>query len=130
MLLHTFVVSSLCAAKIVLTMSNLAGSRCYCDRPVVMKTIWGGRNAGRRMEACVAGDCYYEVWIDEPLNTRARGALEELMQKNKDLHESYHKKMERVRARQVKRRGAIWAQLQLIHNELSASDSSEEDEVF
>ena len=92
-------------------MSNLVGSRCYCDRPVVMKTIWGGRNAGRRMEACVAGDCYYEVWIDEPLNTRARGALEELMQKNKDLHESYHKKMERVRARQVKRRGAIWAQL-------------------
>ena len=52
------------------------------------------------------------------------------MQKNKDLHESYHKKMERVRARHVKRRGAILAQLQLIHNELSADDSSEEDEAL
>ena len=98
-------------------MSTFLGSRCYCDRPVVMKTIWGGRNAGRRLKACGAGDCYYEVSIDEPLGTLARGAIKELVQKNKDLHECYHKKMERVRARHVKHRGAIWAQLQLIHNE-------------
>ena len=92
MFLHPFV-SILVYCGNCASMSTLVGSRCYCDRPVVMKTIWGGRNAGRRMEACVAGDCYYEVWIDEPLSTRARGAIEELVQKNKDLHESYHKKI-------------------------------------
>ena len=78
---------------------------------MAVKTIWGGRNVGRRFEVRGAGDYHYEDWIDEPLSTRARGAIGELVQKNKDLHESYHKKMERIRARHVKRRGTIWAQL-------------------
>lgn len=62
-------------------------------------------------EACSAGDCHYENWIDEPLSTRARGAIKE-----------------RIRAHHVKHRATIWKQLQLIHKELSADDSSEEDE--
>ena len=103
--LHTLFL--LCFALNLCYYVYLLGSRCYCDRLVVVKTIWGGRNAGWRFEACGAGDCHYEDWIDEPLSTRARGAIEELVQKNKDLHESYHKKMERIQARHVKRHGTI-----------------------
>lgn len=103
------------------------GKTCYCDMPVVMKTIWAGNNAGRRFERCATRECHYDIWIDEPLGARACEAIEELIRENNQLHRFYIQKIDRLRAWEMTKREAMSAKLQELESEVVREESEDED---
>lgn len=100
---------------------------CYCDMPVVVKTIWAGSNAGRRFERCATRECHYDIWIDEPLGTRACEAIEELVREKNQLHRFYMQKINRLRALEMTKRGTMLAKLQELKDEVVREDFKDED---
>lgn len=95
---------------------------CFCEKPVLVKNIWGGANAGRRFERCATRDCSYDVWIDDPLGPRACEAIEELQREITELHASYRRKMDRVREWEADKRAAIIAKLREVEVEVGRDE--------
>ena len=69
----------------------------YCDKPLVIKTIHFGENAGRRYKGCASKDCHYDEWLDAPLCVRGRAVVEELAAENNKLHSYYGRKLDRLK---------------------------------
>ncbi|XP_074374411.1 uncharacterized protein LOC141714814 [Apium graveolens] len=59
---------------------------CYCDKVVVVKTIWARSNSSQRFKYCATRECHYDVWVDD-LSARACDSIEELVREKKKLHD-------------------------------------------
>lgn len=71
-------------------------STCFCERPAIIKTVWGGDNAGRRFRRCATWDCAFIILVDDPLGPRACECIHELQHEIIKLHTDYRRKIEQV----------------------------------
>ena len=95
---------------------------CYCDKPLVVKTIYFGENVGRRYKACAAKECHYDEWIDIPLCIRGRAAVEELAAENSRLHSYYGRKLDRLKKESWMKQRSVLSKLKEVHVEIVRED--------
>ena len=96
---------------------------CYCDKPLVVKTIHFGENDGRRYKGCAARECHYDEWVDAPLCARGRAAVEELTAENNRLHSYYGRKLERLKKESMLKTRAVLLKLKDLHQEVVREES-------
>ena len=101
---------------------------CYCDKSLVIKTIYFGENSDRIYKGCAARECHYDEWVDAPLCARGHAAVEELTAENNRLHSYYGRKLERLKKESMVKTRAVLLKLRDLHEEVVHEESGPDED--
>lgn len=93
-------------------------STYFCERPVIIKTVWDEDNADQKFKRCATQDYAFDIWVYGRLGPRACEAIHELQREITKLHTNYRRKIENMWRWEFTKRKAITAKLKKVMEEV------------